>query len=194
MAPPSETGFFADPKMWLAVGSIVVSAIAALNSLQSRRIAARALALNEAQEQRRQPRLRVSLVDGYRRVFPGKQLFGFLLSVTNPTDANNSIATAELKVTYFITDNVKGTCRLLHNADIAQVADVNKPKPNVFTIPMRLEAHHTATGWLFFSLEDSIFKGRSIDAHKILLEDSNGTWTTTEAIAVRELINEDPAN
>jgi len=62
-----------------------------LISWRSGKRAARALAISESQEQRREPRLGTYLVRGYRRREANGQLFGFLVSITNPTDSNNSI-------------------------------------------------------------------------------------------------------
>jgi hypothetical protein len=59
------------------------------------------------------------LVRGYRRLLPtGKQLFGFLASVSNPTDTNNSIARAELSITYVLENDATVACRLNHERSI----------------------------------------------------------------------------
>lgn len=186
--------FLNDPKVWIALGSLVVSIYAAINSRHSRKISARALALNEKQEVRRQPELRVSLVTGYRQRLSQKQLFAFLISVANPTDANNSVALAELQVGYLIENNFQTTCRVPHNHELEEANSAGKPKPNVFHLPLKVDAHQTASGWLLFQLDDSVFGGRTIDSHKIILEDSHGKVTMSEPIAVREWVNEDQTN
>ncbi len=190
-APPDS--ILSDPKLWISVGAFLAAAWSAFNSWRSRRIALRALALNEQQELRRQPRLIVYLANGYRRYLPSKQVFGFMVSVSNPSDTNNSIAMGELRVTYTVSDDAKVTCRVPHNPKLAEIDEsVGNSKPNVFVLPARVDAHQTVAGWLFFALDEKLIGGKTIDAHQILLEDSHGLSTETEPISVRELQNENP--
>jgi hypothetical protein len=100
------------------------------------RIATRALAISESQEQRRRPQLGIYQANGYRRYLPERQLFSFLVSVTNPTDINNSIAQAELQVTYLLEGDIMSTCRIPHNLSIRETLEaLNAEGVNVFSLP-----------------------------------------------------------
>ena len=88
---------------------------------------------------------------------PGKQLFGFLVSVTNPTDINNSIARVELQITYLLSNDVKAICRIPHNQELAEKDRTGEPQEaSVFSIPSRIDAHQTLLGWFLFFLDDSV--------------------------------------
>jgi hypothetical protein len=178
---------FSDPKFWITAVSLAVACLAAYNSWQSRRIANRALSINEAQERRRQPQFDIYFHDGYRRYFPTHQLFGFLISVKNPSDINNSIAKAELQVTFVTTGEIRSTCRIPHKSDLAKHID-----DPVLVLPSRIDAHQTVRGWLLFTLPASVICNRTIDRHKIILEDSHGVSIEMEPINLREWSNENP--
>ena len=85
---PDNNNLLADPTVWISALALLVSCGSALISWRSSKNAARALAISETQEKRRQPQLGIYLVNGYRRLVPKRQLFGFLVSVSNPTDIN----------------------------------------------------------------------------------------------------------
>jgi hypothetical protein len=184
---------FSDPKLWVSVAAFLVAAWSAWNSLRSRRLAERALSISENQEQRRQPLLGIYMAEGYRRYLPDKQLFGFLVSVSNPTDINNAVVQAELQVTYLLENEIKAVCRIPHTSALAEIAaDATTLPANVFSLPARIDAHQTVAGWLLFSLNNSVISGRTIDAHRIILEDSHGAPTETEPVLIRDWMDETP--
>jgi hypothetical protein len=189
---PQETPLIADPKFWISVSSAAIACWSAFNSWGSRRLAARALAIGESQEQRRHPHLGIYLSNGYRRYLPKRQLFGFLVSVSNPTDINNSVALAELQVTYVLDGNIKAVCRIPHRPEIAEGAEAKGA--TVFSLPARIDAHQTVAGWFLFAVDHELIGGRTIDSHKIILEDSHGVSAQTEPIVVRDWTNEEPKN
>ncbi len=91
--------FLYDPKVWISALALIVSSCSAFFSWQSGRRAARALAISENQEKRRTPQLGVYLANGFRRVLPKRQLFGFMVSCTRVPDrrqAFESIRTTSL--------------------------------------------------------------------------------------------------
>jgi hypothetical protein len=185
----------ADPALWISALALLASGCSAYNSWRSRRLAARALFISESQEQRRKPQLGIYMADGYRRYLPDKQLFGFLVSVTNPTDINNSIAQAELQLTYVLDKDIKAVCRISHNPALAEITDNANGRPaNVFSMPARIDAHQTVAGWFVFSLGNEVIAGRTIDAHRIILEDSHGASTETEPVLVRDWTDEAAKN
>lgn len=189
----SITSALQQPPFWVSVLALLVALLSAANAWKARKIAERSLALNESQEQRRRPRFIIYMVQGYRRYLPDKQLFGFLVSVSNPTDINNSIAQAELKITYLIKDEVKAVFRIPR---MPQFAEPVHKEPiqgaNVLALPIRVDAHQTVAGWLVFSLDSKIIAGRTVDSHRIVLEDSHGDCSETEPIIVSEWTDELP--
>src|SRR5260370_32001668 len=103
---PDNNDLLTDPRVWISGLALLVSGCSAFFSWPSGKNAARALAISESQEKRRQPQLGIYLFNGYRRLVPKRQIFGFLVSVSNPTDINNSIARAELQITYLLENDV----------------------------------------------------------------------------------------
>src|SRR5262249_17603873 len=157
-------------QFWLSLLALFIAAWSAFNSWRSRRIATRALAISESQEQRRRPQLVIYQANGYRRYLPERQLFSFLVSVTNPTDINNSIAHAELQVTYLLDGDITATCRIPHNLSLRETLEaLNAEEVNVFSLPTRIDAHQTVAGWFLFSVDHTLIAGKTIDSQKILL-------------------------
>jgi hypothetical protein len=182
---------FGDPKTSIAALALIVSFFSLLISWRSGKRAARALAISESQEQRRQPRLGTYLVRGYRRREANGQLFGFLVSITNPTDSNNSIARAELQITYLLEHDVSVVGRIPHVEALGKdsLSDTTEVA-NILSLPARLDAHQTLSGWFLFALEDRVIGKGTIDSHKLILEDAHGISTDTGPIIVREWSHE----
>jgi hypothetical protein len=186
----SNNNPLADPRVWISALALVVSCWSAFISWRSGRNAARALAISEGQEKRRRPQLGIYLVNGYRRLVARRQLFGFLVSVSNPTDIDNSIARAELQITYLLENDVRAVYRIQHHPTMAEnVADDAAPA-TVFSLPVRIDAHQTASGWFLFALENDVIRNGTIDAHALILEDTHGVSTNTDPIMVREWTDE----
>ena len=70
--------------------------------------------LTLAQEKPRLPRHFPTLVHGYNQdgIDTSGRVYAFRITVTNPTDNNNAIATAELSITYQTADRVQMTMKL----------------------------------------------------------------------------------
>jgi hypothetical protein len=131
-----------------------------------------------------------NLINSFRRLVPARQLFGFLVSLSNPTDINNSVPRAELQVTYLIGD-VKAVCRIQHDSELAHNAIQNAGSATVLTLPARVDAHQTITGWLLFALDNDLIHKGTIDAHSLLLEDTHGV---TLRDILRRLSHIEPAS
>ena len=187
----SLANFLGDPKVWIPALALLVSLISVFLSWRSSRTARRALAISEGQEKRRQPQLGIYLANGYRQLISNGQLFAFLVSVTNPTDINNSIARAELQITYLLEKDVKTICRLQHNPAVGESASgVLREAPTIFSLPMRIDAHQTVSGWFLFALDNQVIGKGSVDSHRLIVEDTHGVSTCSDPITVREWMNE----
>jgi hypothetical protein len=191
---PNNDNLLADPRVWISALALLVACWSAFISWRSGKNAARALAISESQEKRRQPQLGVYLVNGYRRLVPRRQLFGFLVSVSNPTDIDNSIARAELQITYLLDADVKAVCRIQHNPALRENIADDPVQATVFSLPVRIDAHQTVSGWFLFGLDNDVIHNGTIDAHSLILEDTHGVSTDTDPIMVREWTDESKKN
>jgi hypothetical protein len=61
---------------------------------------------------------------------------------------------------------------------------------SVLALPLRIDAHQTVSGWLLFALDNDAIRKRTIDAHRLILEDTHGVSTETEPIMVRDWTDE----
>jgi hypothetical protein len=178
--------FLSDPKTWLSGAALLVSLFSALISWRSSRNSTRALAISEGQEARHRPQLRIYLVKAYRHRAPQRRLFRFLVSISNPTDINNSVARAELQVRYSLQPDLEAVCRIPHQAELADSDAETDRAATVFLLPLRIDAHQTASGWLLFALEDRVIGARSVDSHCLIFEDTHGISTTSEDIPIND--------
>ncbi len=199
MVLSTNDNLLADPRMWISGMALLVSACSAFFSWRSGRNAARALAISEKQEMRRQPQLGIYFFNGYRRLVPKRQLFGFLVSVSNPTDINNSVARAELQITYSTENDMSAVLRIQHNAALgadigSNTVSEESASVTVLSMPLRIDAHQTVSGWLLFALDNDAIHMGTIDAHSLILEDTHGVSTETDSIMVREWMDESKKN
>jgi hypothetical protein len=135
--------------------------------------------------------LGIYLANGYRQLTANGQLFGFLVSVANPTDINNSIARAELQITYLLDKDVKTICRLQHNRAFGENAAHNALQAaTILSLPMRIDAHQTVSGWFLFALDNEVIGKGSVDSHRLILEDTHNVSTSSDPIPVRQWLNE----
>lgn len=155
-------------------------------SWRSSRNSARALAISERQEKRREPQIGIYLANGYRRRTLKQQLFGFLVSISNPTDINNSVARAELQLTCVLKNDAKTIYRLQHNPGVGKETMQTASAATVFTLPQRVDAHQTVSGWLLFALDNDLLRNMTVDSHSLILEDTHGVSANTDPITVTE--------
>lgn len=94
-----------------------------------------------AQEKRRLPCLLPTLVHGYYRDGEAGRgrIYAFRLTVANPTDSNNAIATAELSITYLTSDRLQMTMKLQANEPAAK--SFMRDQEEVLAIPAAISAH-----------------------------------------------------
>jgi hypothetical protein len=177
-----EPNYFSDPKVWISVFSVFVAVWAAWNSTRSRRIALCAFELSEQQEKRRQPRIEIHFVDGFRKRLAEKDLFGFFIRVTNRSDTNNTISVAELQITYLLDGRIRASCRI-PQAVKPEVS--GSPLKNQLVAPLRIDAHQSIEGWVNFAVDRTILNGKTVDTQKLLLLDSNGICQEVEPIVIK---------
>ncbi len=128
------------------------------------------------------------MAEGIRRLDGEEQVFGFRVSVSNPTDINNAIARAELQINYILSSSTKITFRLQHD----EKAPGQEMIESVLSVPTKIDAHQTVAGWLTFVLDPARVGKGTVDSHDILLEDSHGITTTYPNISVQSWIDGRP--
>lgn len=167
-------------KNWTDIVVAVMAVAAFIVSVGSFRVSSRALRLSEQQEQRKQPRLVPRLLDShFERLSDGGRAYSFSLSVGNPTDSDNAIAHIEMHLRYLIEDAASMTVKL---------PACHPPEDccGRLTIPSRVAAHDTVSGWCDFRLKPNFLSGRTIDGYRIVLTDSHQTETSVDALVVSE--------
>jgi len=182
---------FMDSKPWIAVLSLTVAIASAVVSWLSFRSSRRALAISERQEKRHEPSLGIYYAHGYRQVVPQRQLFGFFVSVSNPTDIDNSIVRAEIQITCLLQGGAKTILKLEHNPAVGQGTGTHGAgTAHVFSLPARIDAHQTLSGWLLYAVDNEVIREGTIDSHRLILEDTHGLSTSTDPIMARAWTDE----
>jgi hypothetical protein len=182
---------FFDVPTWAAIASAIAAWVAALLAYSGARASKRALIIVERQEQRRQPVLVPYLVEGYVRFVDDGQrfrLYAFLLSISNPSDADNGIAQLDLHVTYTTAKGLRMTLKVPANAIFA-AAFIGSDSRSL-SVPIRIDAHQTIAGWNYFRIDESLLESASIDGYTLVATDSHGYQVSVEPIIGREFSNE----
>jgi hypothetical protein len=181
MPDSSISGWASAGAAWLA---LIISLINFIFSMKRER----------RQEQRQKPLLIPYLQDGLvqRSSDHSSRIFAFLLSVSNRSDFNNAIADVEMRLTYAPSSGVQLTVKLVANAECGEA--FAELAPRALSIPARLDAHQTLSGWCFFRVEEAVLEGSKwIEKHVVTLVDSHGIEASIEPIIVREYGSEVPA-
>jgi hypothetical protein len=167
----------------LAVAGFCISLVSLYFTWQNRR-------LTLAQENRRLPRLIPTLVHGYYQ--DGKdssgRVYAFRITITNPTDSNNAIATAELSITYLTADRVQMTMKLRANEPASK--SFVKDQENALAVPAAVSAHNAVSGWLQFHVPAAMLAKRDIESYRLTLTDPHGETTNVVPILVQEYRDE----
>jgi hypothetical protein len=178
----SIIGWF-DLTKTLAVAGFCISLVSLYFTWQNRRLAL-------AQEKRRLPRLIPTLVHGYYQDGDDDRgrVYAFHVTVTNPTDSNNAIATAELSITYLTADRVQMTMKL--RADESAAKSFVKDQEEALVIPTAISAHNAVSGWLRFHVPAAMLANRDIEADRLTLTDPHNETANVVPILVQEYRDE----
>jgi hypothetical protein len=141
-----------------------------------------------AQEKRRLPCLLPTLVHGYYRDAGHGRIYAFRLTVANPTDSNNAIATAELSITYLTLDQLQMTMKLQANEPGAK--SFMRDQDEVLAIPAAVSAHNAVSGWLRFHVPTAMLTNRDIEGYRLVLTDPHGETASVVPILVQEYRDE----
>lgn len=175
-----------DPLTWADIATAVAAWLALILSILSLFVSWRAQRLTERQEERRRPVLVPYLLDGYVRLNkePAARVYAFLLSVSNPADSDNAVAGMDLHLLYTTQASIQMTVKVRADATLgSSFCDGSAPP---LTVPARIDAHQTISGWAYFRIQEAILNGAVIDGYSVVLIDSHGGRATVEPIMVRE--------
>lgn len=169
-------------KEWANI-AVAVAAIAALAvSVVSLLFSWRALKLSEKQEQRKEPRLIPHLLDSYyEKTAEGGRMYGFLISVRNPSDADNAISQIEMHVRITVKGATPMTLKLsaLEKEGVMTASQVMRP-------PCRIAAHDTLKGWCHFLISPNLLGESVIEEYSVVISDSHQADTRLELSVVSE--------
>lgn len=180
-----------DTTFWISILSIVIASVAVLISYLGMRTAKRSLRLSEEQDRRHAPRLVPYLKEGYCKSPIGSsfRVFAFSISVSNPSDTDNSVARLDLELNYTTCNRVCMNVKVPHDSTLA--SELGYANLTALHIPFRIDAHQTIAGWALFRIDDSLLGDGEIDGHKVVLSDSHGEICSLEPSIVHELADEE---
>lgn len=179
-----------DLSLWAAIASGVAALISAWFAYVSIRVQRRSLRLSEQEEERHRPHLVPYLIDGYVKYVAHEHLrvYAFSLSISNRSDADDSLAQLELQLTYKAPSGTNIAVKVRHDTNLKNVfAGGNM---TTLPIPLRIDAHQTIAGRVYFGIKEELLSGSAVDKFTIILTDSHDIFSTVEPIIVRELIDE----
>lgn len=173
---------------WIPSPTTLAAWIAVIISYLSYRRSGRALRLAEQQEERRRPVLIPYLHKGYLRRTEEDRIYMFLLSVSNPSDSNNAVARIDLRIEYRTASNFRAAVDVL--TVMLDDQAFGGENHGFIEIPIRIEAHNTATGWVCFRVKKALLQDCSVDSYIILVTDSHGERGSIETALVQEFVYE----
>jgi len=179
-----------DLSLYAAIASGVAALVSGWFAYLSLRVSNRSLRLSQQQEERHRPHLVPYLIDGYAKFVARDNLrvYGFSLSVSNRSDVDDSVAQIELQLTYKAPSGISIAVKARHDAKLNNVFAGGNTA--TLPVPLRIDAHQTIAGWVYFGIKEELFSGSAVDKFIIILTDSHDVVSTVEPIIVRELIDE----
>jgi hypothetical protein len=172
------------------VATAIAAWIALVLSIINARTSRRALRLSEQQEARRKPSLAVYLQEGLVSPSPQQdaRIYAFLLSVSNRSDNNNSVAEATLHLTYSKPQGRELTVKFIAKMEVPRPFQRNQTS---LPIPTRIDAHQAISGWYFFCVDNAILNGARVERTVVVLRDTHGNEISAEPLILREYSDED---
>jgi hypothetical protein len=112
----------------------------------------------------------------------------FLFSVSNPSDSDNAIAQIDLRIEYRTTSNFLSAVYVPSvSLDDEMFRQDNHSR---LGIPVRVDAHQTVTGWVFFRVKKALLEDCTVDTYIIVTTDSHGEKISIETALPQELVHE----
>ncbi|WP_430398125.1 hypothetical protein [Ferrovibrio sp.] len=171
------------------IASATAAWVALLLSIGSLWYARKAQLLANQKEERLNPKLKLYVQDSFVKKSKDTQhrTYSLLLSVTNRSDANNSISEIDLCIIYTSPTGTKLTLRVRNDSCTQHSA---QGSTNSINIGARLDAHQTLIGWCHFNVDGAILKNAKIENYKISITDSHGHEAAETLTLIREYSDE----
>lgn len=167
-----------------ALAAWIGAFFAYLNARRSNRV----LRLSEQQEERRKPNLVLYLQGGYLCKTDEERVYMFILSVSNPSDSDNAVARNDLRIEYRTAFNFPATVNI---PSVSQGIDIfREDSHSTLETGVKIEAHHTVVGRVFFRLNKAMLKDCAVDSHIIVVTDTHGEQTSVATSLVQEIFDE----
>ena len=173
-------------QQWSDYISIVIAVVAVLVSivfgLSNRGIARRALKISERAEARRTPRLDLLLHTSamWRSTQEAAREYGVHLQITNPTDLQTAVDTAELHIIYSRAD---------HEA-VVKVPIAKPPRLaggiETIELPQRVEANDAVSGWLVFHVQEELVRETDVHRYDLVVGDVHDLIVSMQIIVFPE--------
>jgi len=170
--------------LFLASGGFILSILNVVFNWQNRRAAQR-------QEQRREPRVVAALTNGFymRDTVDGGRRYALQVTLTNPSDTNNSIAAADLRVSYLTVERIEMTVKLKAN-DPTVGSFVRGSEGANLGVPFKVPSHEAVSGWLTFRLPEQVVRGAEIESYVLVLTDAHQAVMEVEPSPMQEYRDE----
>jgi hypothetical protein len=166
-----------------AIASAAAAWIALILSGGSLLVSRKAMKIAQQQEDRRKPLLVPYYRDGFFQRDPdgNGRIYALLLSISNRSDSNNTIAELELRITYSTPDNRQVTLKLRAEAKAEQSLEpLSFP---YLAMPQRIDGHQAVICWCHFRLSAHILESfQRIERYVVGVIDSDVTDATVEPI------------
>ena len=174
---------------WLAVAAAIAAWVGAALSFVNSRTARRSLRLAEAQEARRRPVLTLYLGEGYVRFLDSERVrvYAFLLSISNRSDTNNSVAEFGLQINYATKQGLRTS--IVVPASHSLPDEWRTDASALLQPPLEVDAHQTVAGWLPFRVSYDLLGDGSIEDYVLVATDTHGNRSTKETVIVREVMD-----
>jgi hypothetical protein len=146
------------------------------------------LGIARQQEARCKPSLILSIFESYLNKTKKERVYAFMISVSNSSDTDNAIVQTDLRIEYRTDAN--------YLAVVVLPASRQDEKPFIndssssIQLPISVDAHHNATGWIYFHVSEDLIENWIVDSYKIVVTDSHGEKTSIEPTLIKELIHE----
>ena len=175
--------WLSDSANLIALASIVVACAAAVYARSSAQSAKRAYNLALEQNARRDPRLTLYQSDALSLNSLGSVKVAISVTIANPTDIDNSVARAELAVSYHRSD---GRTTVINIPAATDSAELLPGVSDIFCHTINVPSHQVVAGWFVFELPKMILHDCTIDSYSLSVEDSHQRSTALPNLLVRE--------
>jgi hypothetical protein len=176
-----------DIRDWATIASVCIAFTALVISVINVRTARNAFRLAQRQDSLRQPNLTLYLADAVSARMKGEtyRIVACSIVVTNPSDSANSIAAADLQVTYTTDQNQVITLRVPH---VTSVELDSKLPGESLAIPTPLPAHGSVAGVVNFRIDDGLIGTSRIDRYDLVTKDAHQIEESLQLVPFRDLV------